>query len=208
MQFVVVGEMKNSEICRGLVQAISVKQNHSAAFWTEKHYLDNESQLGGKQPVIFVGRNKASKDFERILPKKSSNFGTSCHYEGARALLVWDEPEFVSKEDCEKFKKAVEKEKKTLEMKIEADISAGQVVAGGAAVAGGVALAAGGTAAILAALVVGGWPLLIGGAIAVASWLFGSKNYSGVFKKAQPSFAVADFLNNHFDAYEEESSHI
>ena len=55
MQFIIVADDDLAPLGRQIAHALSNQKTHSGAFWSVKHYKDNEAQLDGKQPVIFLG---------------------------------------------------------------------------------------------------------------------------------------------------------
>jgi hypothetical protein len=114
MDFVVVANDDLATLGRQLAHALSVQKNHSGAFWSVKHYKDNEAQLGGKQPVIFLGDNEIANSYVDVLPERFSSFGVKCVFEGAKAVLVADEPEDVSTEELQRLKLALENNQKEL----------------------------------------------------------------------------------------------
>lgn len=108
MQFIIVANDVLAPLGRKLAHALSLQKSHSGSFWTVKHYKNNEHQLDGKQPVIILGDNEISRSYVDILPEHFRGFGTKCFYEGAKAVLMAEVPEDVSREDLVSLKRAME----------------------------------------------------------------------------------------------------
>ena len=68
MQFIIVANDDLTPMGRQLAHALSMQPSHSGALWTVKHYRDNEAQLDGKQPVIFLGDNEVARSYVAVLP--------------------------------------------------------------------------------------------------------------------------------------------
>lgn len=117
MQFIIVANDDLAPLGRQLAHALSVQKTHSGAFWSVKHYKDNEAQLDGKQPVVFLGDNEMSKSYVDVLPERFRGFGTRCFFEGAKAVLTAEDPGYVSREDLASLRNAVEETGKALSAK-------------------------------------------------------------------------------------------
>jgi hypothetical protein len=106
VQFIIVAEDNLAPLGRQLAHALSLHEEHSGTYWTLKHYADNEASLG-KQPVIFLGENSVSKSYSDILPMRFSDYGTTCWFEGPKAVLFADNHDNVSVEDFARFERVV-----------------------------------------------------------------------------------------------------
>lgn len=107
MHFIVVSNEEIAPLARKLTHGISMLPEHSASFWTEKHYKNNESTLGGKQRVVFLGENEISKSYVNILKERFSAYGANCYWEGAKALLTAQPPDSIDNSDISSFKRIV-----------------------------------------------------------------------------------------------------
>lgn len=117
MQFIIVANDDLAPLGRQLAHALSLQKMHSGAFWTVKHYKDNEAQLDGKQPVIFLGDNEVAKSYVNVLPERFHSFGTKCLFEGAKAVLIAEDPGDVTREDLASLRNAVKETGKALSAK-------------------------------------------------------------------------------------------
>lgn len=106
VQIIIVAEDSLAPLGRQLAHALSLHEEHSGTYWTLKHYADNEASLG-KQPVIFIGESGVSKSYTEIFPIRFSSYGTTCWFEGAKAVLSVDNPVNVSVEDLRSFERVV-----------------------------------------------------------------------------------------------------
>jgi len=104
MNIIIVASDELDTVARKLAHAISLLPDHSASFWTEKHYKDNESTLGGKQRIIFIGENKVSSSYKEILKEEFSAYETTCRRDGSKALLIVTESKMRNSEELEAFK--------------------------------------------------------------------------------------------------------
>ncbi|MEI5582304.1 MULTISPECIES: hypothetical protein [unclassified Agromyces] len=107
MQFIIVATDDLATLGRQLAHALSLHEEHSGTYWTLKHYEDNEASLA-KQPVIFLGESKVSKPYTEVLPVRFADYGTTCRFEGAKAVLLADDPDSVSVDDLARFERVVE----------------------------------------------------------------------------------------------------
>ena len=107
MQFIIVAEDDLAPLGRQLAHALSLHEEHSGTYWTLKHYEANEASLA-KQPVIFLGESKVAKSYTDVLPVRFSDYGTTCWFEGAKAVLFIDAPNNVGVEDLARFERVVE----------------------------------------------------------------------------------------------------
>jgi len=192
MQFIIVANDDLAPLGRQFAHALSVQKTHSGAFWTIKHYKDNEAQLDGKQPVVFLGDNEVAKSYVDVLPERFRGFGTRCSYEGAKAVLVADEPEDVSHEDIASLKKAVEGNQEELRRRAASAAAASATGAAGAVGASAVASAVG---AVL-------WAPVLAGLIAYAIHRFMSaRKRKQQYRKLQYEYALSRFLKDEFETY-------
>lgn len=108
MDFIIVANDDLAPMGRQLAHALSKLKGNSGAFWTVKYYKDNEPQIKSRQPVIFLGDNEVANSYVGVLPERFRGFGTTCSFEGAKAILLAKEPSDVSREDMAGLTRAVE----------------------------------------------------------------------------------------------------
>ena len=114
MQFIIVADKDLAPFGRQLAHNLSVHEAHDGAFWTIQHYLDNEAQIRGDQPVIFLGDNEVTKSLKDVLPERFAAEGTKCWYGGTKAILIGTTPTMVSREDVERLKAVVKTQQEEL----------------------------------------------------------------------------------------------
>jgi hypothetical protein len=107
LQFIIVAADDLAPVGRKLAHALSLHEAHSGTYWSLKHYEDNEATLG-KQPVIFLGDSKVARSYIDVLPNRFSDYGTTCSFEGSKAVLVADTRGAVSVDDLARFARVVE----------------------------------------------------------------------------------------------------
>lgn len=108
MDFIIVANDDLAPMGRQLAHALSKLKGNSGAFWTVKYYKDNEPQIKSRQPVIFLGDNEVANSYVGVLPECFRAFGTKCLFEGAKALLLAEDPDEVSHDDIASLTRAVE----------------------------------------------------------------------------------------------------
>ena len=195
MQFIIVANDDLAPLGRQLAHALSVQKTHSGAFWTVKHYKDNESQLDGKQPVLFLGKNDVSDSYLDVLPERFRGFGTRCSFEGAKVVLVAEVPDDVTDEDISTLKRAVEGEQEVLRRRASSSAAA---AAAGAAGAAGAALSAAVLGSVVAVAI---WPTILLG-LPYAIWrLLSKRKRKAEYRKLQYQYVLSRFLKDEFEAY-------
>ena len=105
MQIIIVADNDLADVGRRMAHVISLEGDCDAAFWTLKHYRDNEAQLMGKQPVIFLGDNDITKSYMEVIPERFGAFQTKCRHAGGKAILIANTPTLVSRDDINKIKR-------------------------------------------------------------------------------------------------------
>lgn len=106
MQIIIVADNDLEDFGRKMAHVISLEEDCDAAFWTLKHYRDNEAQIKGEQPAIFLGDNDITKALMEVIPERFGAFQTKCRHAGGRAILIADTPILVSRDDINKIKDA------------------------------------------------------------------------------------------------------
>lgn len=187
MQFIIVADDDLAPLGRQIAHALSNQKTHSGAFWSIKHYKDNEAQLDGKQPVIFLGDHELTRSYVDVLPERFRGYGARCHHEGSKAVLVAETPSDVGLGDLKELQAAVDQNQDELRRRAEA-AGAGAGAVGAAAVASAVGVAIWGYG--LAGLIV--W--------AIKKYLSARKRRQE-YSKLQYDYLLARFLVEEFEAY-------
>lgn len=198
MQFIIVANDDLAALARRLAHALSMQKTHSGAFWTVKHYRDNEAQLDGKQPVVFLGDNEVAKSYVDILPERFRGFGTRCSYEGAKAALIADEPDDVTDEDIASLKRGVEGNQEELRRRAASS--------GAGSAAGLVGLVALGwlTGSIFMAAMLYGLGTLAYGLVALPFGIskeIRARRRKQEYRKLQYEYALSRFLKDEFEKF-------
>jgi hypothetical protein len=182
MQFIIVADNNLAPLARQIAHALSKQKTHSGAFWSVKHYKDNEPQLDGKQPVIFLGDHELTESYVNILPTRFYKYGTRCYHEGSKAVLVAETPSDVSPEDLNELRAALDQHQDQLRQLAKAGLLVG-VIAGDF------------WTNFLTAVIPGGG--MIGWALKYLSAQKRRQEYS----KLQYDYLLARFLVDEFEAY-------
>ena len=114
MQFIIVADKDLAPFGRQLAHNLSEQEDQDGAFWTIQHYIDNEAQIRGDQPVIFLGDNEVTKSFHDVLPQRFAAEGTKCWYGGTKAILTVKTPSIVSREETDRLKTVVQAQQEEL----------------------------------------------------------------------------------------------
>jgi hypothetical protein len=87
MQFIIVADDDLARLGRQLAHLLSLRKERSAAFWTVKHYKDNEAQIVGKQPLIIrtTRRRSSASSLSSSSETTKSRSPTSRSYRSAFA---------------------------------------------------------------------------------------------------------------------------
>ena len=186
MQFIIVADNDLAPLGRQIAHALSNQKTHSGAFWSVKHYKDNEAQLGGKQPVIFLGDHELTESYVDVLPERFRGYGARCHHEGAKAVLVAETPSEVSLGDLKELQAALDQSQDELRRRAEAAEAAGAVAGAAVALGVGVALWGYGLAGLIAR--------------AIKKYLSARKRRQE-YNKLQYDYLLARFLVEEFEAY-------
>ncbi len=202
MQFIVVANDDLAPLGRQLAHALSVQKDHTGAFWTVKHYRDNEAQLGGKQPVIFLGDNEVANSYVDVLPQRFRAFGAKCAFEAAKAVLIAEEPESVSQKDIERLTEAVKGNQQELRQRA-ARAAARAAAAGAAAAAAGAGAGAAAGASLLAiGVAVTLWPTVVMGPAAWALLRYlSARKRKAEYRRLQYQYVLSRFLKDEFETY-------
>ncbi len=118
---------------RQLAHAISQVDGQKAAMWTAAHYLNNEPQISGSQPVIFLGPTQPAQDLAEVMPVGFEAKGVSCHVEGHRAVILATLPETQDPQELRAFQGELEGATRAVLDKAAHDVAKPTVAAGAAA---------------------------------------------------------------------------
>lgn len=198
MQFTIVADDELAPLARQLAHALSLQEGHTGAFWTVKHYKDNEATLSARQPVIFLGDHELSRSYLDVLPSHFSDYGVSYYYEGAKAVLIADTPRFVLERELKVLQNIVEKTKAALKAREEEAAQSGAAEEGAAGTSAGFGATVSAAVFYPQAAKVFYDPLLFGGPI---TWFFNALERRQGYRKLQYEYVLASFLGNAFDAY-------
>lgn len=116
----------------------------SAAIYTEKQYKDTLAKVTSNTHILFIGKNKTTKEEAKFIDLKIDKYGLKYGWQGKRAVMFVDDG--VKKDDYDAFieyakKYQLEYQKKNTDTKAPAAAGAGVAVgaAGAGMVAAGVA---------------------------------------------------------------------
>jgi hypothetical protein len=145
--------------------------------------------------VIFLGDNEVARSYVDILPERFSGFGVKCAFEGAKAVLIADEPEYVSQKDIDNLEHAVKDNREELHRRAA---SAAKVSAIGALGAGAVSASAFASVVGMTLLP----PVLLGFFTAkIINWFMRERKMKQVYVKLQYEYALSRFLKDEFETY-------
>jgi hypothetical protein len=193
MDFVIVANDDLAPLGRELAHGISVQKAHSGSFWTVKAYKDNEAQFGGKQPVIFLGDNEVARAYADILPERFRGFSTRCSFEGAKVVLIADDPGDVSNQDIASLKRIVGGTQE--ELRQRATSTQGVSESG--------ALGATETSSFAASIGAALWPLVTGifSEIIFIVRFLSARKRKQEYRKLQYQYVLSRFLKDEFEIY-------
>lgn len=73
----------------------------SAAIYTEKQYKDTLAKITSNTHILFIGKNKTTKEEAKFIDFKINCFGMKYGWQGKRAVMFVDES--IKKEDYDAF---------------------------------------------------------------------------------------------------------
>ena len=78
MQIIVVADQDENRAAQLLVHEISKQPEHSGVLWSTEHFNDNQVQVTGKHPFVFIGWNETSEVFISMFKRKNKqDFGNA-----------------------------------------------------------------------------------------------------------------------------------
>ncbi|HIJ88046.1 MAG TPA: hypothetical protein HPP97_10270 [Desulfuromonadales bacterium] len=90
---IIVAPEQYQDLARKITHEISKQPGFTAAYWTIKHYADNEFQLTGNQYVVLMGNsdeNRFTKDYLQVINNLKNFAGAFYGYDGAKAVIFGD----------------------------------------------------------------------------------------------------------------------
>lgn len=81
-----------------LVHAISNNEETKASYFTPQKFKDSESQITGKNYVIFIGENEISKPYISLIKRKYEEYGIVWGYDGTKAAIIVEDIQLKEKE--------------------------------------------------------------------------------------------------------------
>jgi len=153
-ELMIVCDDKTMQYAKYLVQLVGRKDDSedttvgtkdetvSAAIYTEKQYKDTLAKVTSNTHILFIGKNKTTKEEAKFIDLKIDKYGLKYGWQGKRAVMFVDDS--VKKDDYDAFIEyakgyQLEYQKKNTDAKAPAAAGAAGVVAG-AAGAGAVAV--------------------------------------------------------------------
>lgn len=92
-EIIIVAPKKYEDLGRRLTHEISKFDGCKGAYWSDKHYKDNEFSQGGERYVIFVGdedENDLTKDFLPVIKSLRNEAGACFGFDGSKAVVFGD----------------------------------------------------------------------------------------------------------------------
>jgi NCAIR mutase (PurE)-related protein len=147
-ELMIVCDDKTMQYAKYLVQLVGRKDDSedttvgtkdgtvSAAIYTEKQYKDTLAKVTSNTHVLFIGKNKTTKEEAKFIDLKIDKYGLKYGWQGKRAVMFVDDS--VKKDDYNAFIEyakgyQLEYQKKNTDTKALAAAGATGVVAGAVA---------------------------------------------------------------------------
>lgn len=130
-EIIIVAPEQYQDLARKITHEISKQPGYNGAYWTIKHYADNEFQLGGNRYVVLMGNpdeNRFTKDYLEEIKNLNNHSGACYGYDGPKAV-IFGEGKLEYEEEFKKvLKKCTDfKEEGTVGHKIGAVLAVGLV---------------------------------------------------------------------------------
>jgi predicted AlkP superfamily phosphohydrolase/phosphomutase len=90
---IVVAPDKYKAVAREMTHHLSKIEGCNAAYWTIKHFEDNEMQVGAKHWILSIGNeneNKLTEDFRGFIKLKHDAGGLCYGYDANKAIIFAD----------------------------------------------------------------------------------------------------------------------
>jgi hypothetical protein len=129
-EIIVVAPEQYQDLARKITHQISKQPGYNGAYWTIKHYADNEFQLGGNRYVVLVGNpdeNHFTKDYLQVISNLRNQAGACYGFDGVKAV-IFGEGRLEQEND---FKEVLKKKCASLGVAGTAGLSVGAALAVG-----------------------------------------------------------------------------
>lgn len=73
-----------------LVHGLSKLDDVKAVYWTPKEMRDNEAQVTGRSPIIFLGKNSEAIPYIDLIKPNMKKHGVVWGYDGSKAAIYID----------------------------------------------------------------------------------------------------------------------
>ena len=112
-ELMIVCDDKTMQYAKYLVQLVGRKDDSedttvgtkdgtvSAAIYTEKQYKDTLAKVTSNTHILFIGKNKTTKEEAKFIDLKIDKYGLKCGWQGKRAVMFVDDS--VKKDDYDAF---------------------------------------------------------------------------------------------------------
>jgi hypothetical protein len=117
-----------------LMNALNANNDYEALFWDIKIFGKNKEKIMSSQKIIYIGKNKISKNYFNSVDWKFNDLHMKYGWSGQ--IVIMDvEDKFLSKKEASKFKKSLEELKlaynsKYVNLSVASNISAVATVLG------------------------------------------------------------------------------
>ena len=89
-EIIIVAPEQYQDLARKITHEISKQPGFNGAYWTIKHYADNEFQLGGNRYVVLMGNpdeNRFTKDYLPVITNLQNKAGVCYGFDGVKAVI-------------------------------------------------------------------------------------------------------------------------
>jgi hypothetical protein len=107
-EIIIVAPEQYQGLARKITHEISKQPGYNGAYWTIKHYADNEFLVGGNRYVVLMGNpdeNRFTKDYLQVINNLQNEAGVCYGFDGVKAV-VFGEGKI---EEENKFKEVIKK---------------------------------------------------------------------------------------------------
>jgi hypothetical protein len=104
-QIIIVAPEQYQDLARKITHEISKQPGFNGAYWTIKHYADNEFITGGKSYVVLMGNsdeNRFTKTYLGEIKNLNNHSGACYGYDGSKAV-IFGEGKLEYEVDFQKF---------------------------------------------------------------------------------------------------------
>jgi hypothetical protein len=107
-EIIIVAPEQYQDLARKITHEISKQPGYNGAYWTIKHYADNEFQLGGNRYVVLMGNpeeNRFTKDYLQVINNLQNQAGVCYGFDGVKAVIFGEGKSEQEKDFKEVLKK-------------------------------------------------------------------------------------------------------